>query len=546
MPLHYLKLQSDKHFIPFIFLALIILAELLLVSVSLDARVLLEQQQIGALGWLLGYSGDFAKLLVIFVVAIGITLGIRLHAYAIEIAGMSHPARLTLLVLQATCYGIFLYLSFALFGRLSVPTSGALVFWLVSGLITGVLWLWALAPAGFWFRFVREENTCLMVALAISIFVWSLAQFTSELWGPLSEATFHVSAFLLEFQGADLTINPEERILGSGDFVVNIAAACSGYEGMGLMLAFTGVYLYAYRHDFRFPHALLLFPVGMICIWLLNSVRIVMLIIIGSVWSPDIAVGGFHSQAGWITFIACALGILGLAHGSRFFSRVSQTSSADEKNYHSESRMNLPIATLMPLVVLLAVTLLTMAFSSGFAWLYPLRVVMTALAIGYCWRFYGIGSYRPGVEPFAAGAVVAVIWFLLVSPSPETDRLHSETLATAPSVLSVLWVVFRFTGAVITVPIAEELAFRAYILCRASSVDVATKGRLPLSVVGLTVSSVGFGLLHGSWLAGTLAGLIYGILRLRSDTIADAVVAHAVTNGLLFLVTMFTGYWYLL
>ena len=42
-----------------------------------------------------------------------------------------------------------------------------------------------------------------------------------------------------------------------------------------------------------------------------------------------------------------------------------------------------------------------------------------------------------------------------------------------------------------------------------------------------------FGALHGSFLAGTLAGVAYGLVLLRRGRLIDAVVAHAVTNGLL-------------
>jgi len=67
---------------------------------------------------------------------------------------------------------------------------------------------------------------------------------------------------------------PDELVIGTSRFAVRITEHCSGLEGIGLMCAFTGVYLWSCRRELRFPQALLLLPVGAIAIWMLNSVRI--------------------------------------------------------------------------------------------------------------------------------------------------------------------------------------------------------------------------------------------------------------------------------
>lgn len=57
------------------------------------------------------------------------------------------------------------------------------------------------------------------------------------------------------------------------------------------------------------------------------------------------------------------------------------------------------------------------------------------------------------------------------------------------------------------------------------------------------MSSLLFGLLHQRLLAGTLAGLVYGLAVYRRGELGDAVVAHAVTNGLLAGWVLGTGSW---
>ena len=53
------------------------------------------------------------------------------------------------------------------------------------------------------------------------------------------------------------------------------------------------------------------------------------------------------------------------------------------------------------------------------------------------------------------------------------------------------------------------------------------------SWVSLLISSLLFGVMHGSWLAGTLAGLAYAVAVYRRGNLLDAVLAHATTNALL-------------
>jgi CAAX prenyl protease-like protein len=56
-------------------------------------------------------------------------------------------------------------------------------------------------------------------------------------------------------------------------------------------------------------------------------------------------------------------------------------------------------------------------------------------------------------------------------------------------------------------------------------------------------SSIAFGVLHGRWVAGILAGMIYAAAQYRRGEVSDAIVAHAVTNGLLAVWVLAFGQW---
>jgi len=60
-------------------------------------------------------------------------------------------------------------------------------------------------------------------------------------------------------------------------------------EGLGLILAFTSIWLWYSRKECRFPQVFLLIPLGLACIWTLNVVRLCALFFIGDSGRPEIA-----------------------------------------------------------------------------------------------------------------------------------------------------------------------------------------------------------------------------------------------------------------
>jgi CAAX prenyl protease-like protein len=128
-------------------------------------------------------------------------------------------------------------------------------------------------------------------------------------------------------------------------------------------------------------------------------------------------------------------------------------------------------------------------------------------------------------------------------PEPGTDAALRAELAGMPAGLAVVWIAFRASGAVVTAPLAEELAFRAYLLRRFVARDVETVSLRGFSWPSLLGSSVLFGLLHDAVLAGTLAGIVYALVLSRRGQLGDPVIAHATTNALLVGYAVATGSW---
>lgn len=441
-------------------------------------------------------------------------------------------------MLQVAAYLLFFGLTYLIFstteGRWKGSELPLPLFWITALVLVAALWMNTIAPGRFWFRFAREEAVTIGFACAIALLAWGFTLVTQGLWDPLSAGTFNAATWLLQFFYTDVSVDAQQRILGVGAFVVEIAAVCSGYEGIGLVLIFTGFYLIIFRQDFRFPHALLLLPLGVVAIWLFNIFRIAALIGIGSEISAELALGGFHSMAGWISFVLVTACILLLAHNSALFSRSPQRSSSQPINFR--------MALLIPLVVLLSATLVTSAMTITVDWWYPLRVVLTACAIALLGRHIRTIQFRISGFAVAIGVLVFLVWLLLVPEDAAASTLTGQQFDEMPFALLVGWLLFRTIGAVITVPLAEELAFRGYLF-EWLGTDNGDSHSPQFPWLALIVSSVLFGLLHSAWLAGLVAGLAFGLVRCHRRNVADAFVAHATTNGLLSIYVLTTGRW---
>lgn len=521
---------------------LVVVLEKFAISAHVYALVK-ESSEAPLSGFLYQAGGPLARILVLALVVFAVLAHRSIGRYRALYMALYKPASFYFLVAQVA--GFFLvFFSAAHVLHSAEGLSLLAVSWILAVLATALLTALALAPCRFWLTVLIEQKWAVTAALMISAGIWFLGKFTQNLWIHLAELTFNSVRAVLDQLGAVVYHDFEERVIGAGEFLVFIDTQCSGYEGIGLIVAFVAIFLYCFRDEFRFPRAFLLFPIGIAAMWIFNVVRIVALILIGSYWSPEIAVWGFHSQAGWLALILTSVGILYLAQHSTLFSGRQHVVRPPALL----SSLDLSVATLLPLVVLLASTLLAKLVSGPFNWLYPLQVVVVGWVIVRCIPHLDLGRpFRVGYFSLVIGVLVAFLWILLVPRNVDADLGQRSALEQQNVVLAAIWLVFRFLGAVIAVPIAEELGFRAYLLCRLNSQAVVTRGRISFSVFAFLTSSIAFGLLHGAWLAGTVAGLLFALVRYRSQHILDAIIAHGLANLLLFLfVVLYSGQWSLL
>jgi CAAX prenyl protease-like protein len=124
----------------------------------------------------------------------------------------------------------------------------------------------------------------------------------------------------------------------------------------------------------------------------------------------------------------------------------------------------------------------------------------------------------------------------------ETDSAFPHALEAIPAGFAATWLIFRVLGSVLTVPIAEELAFRGYLLRRLISPDFDTLAPR-FTWLSFLLSSFLFGALHGRWLAGTVAGMLYAWATYRRGKVGDAIIVHATTNVLIAADVLMLKHW---
>jgi exosortase E/protease (VPEID-CTERM system) len=411
-----------------------------------------------------------------------------------------------------------------------------------SSLFAVILAVFAFFTPALCFQLLRSTGSAWLYAGAAATAVSTVLKLTGLLWVPASRLTFVLVEWLLHLFGSEVVSDPRAAIVGTQRFSVEINTACSGMEGMGLMLFFATMWLWFFRKEFRFPQALLLIPAGLVTIFFFNAVRITLLILIGNLGAPNVAVHGFHSEAGWIAFNVVAIGFALSAQRLPWISRRKADRALDIKPIGDTTA-----AYLIPFLAILAAAMISRAGSGGFEWLYPLRFFAAAAALWFFRSQYASLNWHFGwFAPVAGGAIFAM-WIGLDSrSSAHADNSVGAGLASLPQAARVLWLTFRTFAAVVTVSIAEELAFRGFLLRRLISREFETVAPRTFTYFSVLVSSVAFGILHGDlWLAGIAAGIVYAVVFLIRGRIGDAVVAHATTNALLAAWILMRGAWYM-
>ena len=188
--------------------------------------------------------------------------------------------------------------------------------------------------------------------------------------------------------------------------------------------------------------------------------------------------------------------------------------------------------------------------ASTLYYLYPLKT----LVVGYLlfrfrkqYRELGIGRMSRLPTTLAVcclGVLVFVLWVNMdwtlggaATPSGFNPGLFPDPL------LGMAMICFRIAGAVLVVPVMEELFWRSFLIRYLVDSDF---GKVPMGTFtwGSFLFTVAlFGAEHNYIYAGIMAGVVYNLILYRTRSLTQCVLAHAVTNLALAIYVVSTGQW---
>jgi CAAX prenyl protease-like protein len=183
-------------------------------------------------------------------------------------------------------------------------------------------------------------------------------------------------------------------------------------------------------------------------------------------------------------------------------------------------------------------------------WVYGASVLVVGGSLAFFWREYSelaAGSRLSSLQfviALVVGAVVFKLWVLLTEPWMMLGRPTASFSPVDPDgqlqwgLLSVRWI-----GAALLVPVMEELFWRSFLMRWIDNPDFEKVDPAEVSPKAMVLSTLVFMLAHTQWLGAIVAGLAYACLYRYTRSLWAAILAHAVTNGVLGIWVVVYGNW---
>lgn len=184
-------------------------------------------------------------------------------------------------------------------------------------------------------------------------------------------------------------------------------------------------------------------------------------------------------------------------------------------------------------------------------YLYPVKA-LTVGALLYLFRkqyreltFRDLSNLPTTLASCAVGLLVFALWIRMDWTLGAASVPQGFDPSLLPGLeLQVVMTVFRVTGAVLVVPLMEELFWRSFLIRYIIDKDFDSIPLGTFSWASFLFTVVLFGLEHHYILAGIMAGIAYNLLLYKTRSLAQCVLAHAVTNLALAVYVVITGKWW--
>jgi len=202
------------------------------------------------------------------------------------------------------------------------------------------------------------------------------------------------------------------------------------------------------------------------------------------------------------------------------------------------------------MAIFLGITALEGQFEEHYVWIYFAKVLLVGAALFYFREPWKDIRFEPKwIVPAALlGLVLCAGWIWVDQNVAYPHFLGSRTGFNpygkiADDGLRSAFLVARFVGLVLLVPIMEEIFWRSFVVRYASKQDFWT---LPIGMFTWTGFAIMVGLFaaaHPEWLVAAIFAAAMGLLLKYSKSLFACIVAHAVTNLALGIYVVTHGDW---
>ncbi len=202
------------------------------------------------------------------------------------------------------------------------------------------------------------------------------------------------------------------------------------------------------------------------------------------------------------------------------------------------------IPYVVPFALFIFLTGIIPYFPKTLLWGYPLKTLLVGISILILLKYYPILGKAHLAWAIFIGLLVFGIW---IHPQHYYPWLGQPIIFNPWVEISLdfawIWIGIRILGAVVVVPVIEELFWRGFVLRWLIAADFE---KIPLGT--FTWSSfiwtcILFGVEHHLWLVGMIAGIAYNLLLYRTKSLKACIIAHSLTNLCLGVYVLYQGAW---
>ncbi|MEM9446381.1 MAG: CAAX prenyl protease-related protein [Verrucomicrobiota bacterium] len=180
---------------------------------------------------------------------------------------------------------------------------------------------------------------------------------------------------------------------------------------------------------------------------------------------------------------------------------------------------------------------------------YPIKTLVVGLLILYCWKKYPSMKFKAPLQSIGIGIIGFIIWVGLFDylPSYGIDQETSgfkpyETFEETQIALGLI--VFRMLGAVLVVPIMEEVLWRGFVQRFIIKEDFEAVPLGQYTHASFWITTGLFVAAHVEVGVAFIVGALFGWWFIRTKTLGDVILAHAITNLALGIYVLYSQNWY--